>query len=63
MSYKTDPDRGALNADDAAWFEAHPHRQFRCRNLDDGTAGPRLKVKAKINPAFLAEVGLPERQS
>lgn len=30
---------------------------------DDGTAGPRLRVKAKINPAFLAEVGLPERQS
>lgn len=30
---------------------------------DDGTAGPRLKVEAKINPAFLVEVGLPERQS
>ncbi len=57
--------RGVISTErhDAIVAEPEAHVLSQIGFADDGAAGPRLRVGAKISPDFLAEIGLPERQS
>jgi hypothetical protein len=57
--------RGAITADQHRAIHAEPeaHVLPEIGVVDEDGTGPRLKVGAKINPAFLVEIGLPGRQS
>lgn len=57
--------RGAITEDRRRAIHAEPeiHVLPQIDISDRSGAGPAVRISAKINPAFLAEIGLPERQS